>query len=494
MSKTMRTFPVLVILGLACACGLYGSSSSYTPPDLVNEGDNLTIGDEPLESGGQVSGSIPGAGRHLGFLFTARAGESYDITLERVSGSDVPALALYEFADGLWSEALAWASADATSITIGGWQVPAEGTYLVLVDLASGSGSSDFLLSLQCTANCEEPIRCAANADCPEGQVCIEGQCLEDNIECRSDSDCLPHEVCQQGLCVVVCQPSPETCDGIDNDCDGLVDENCQELPCTSDADCPAGEYCDAVSATCQPLCACASDADCPLGFICVDCLCLDDSCPDDDNDGYGVCQGDCDDADAAVFPGAAEECNGRDDDCDGVIDEGCSGDCTSDQDCAAGQICWEGVCLQPCRSDSECASGQVCMNGLCQADLCDDEDADGFTTCDGDCDDTDAAVNPAANEECDGVDNDCDGQVDEGCGACAGDADCASGEQCCAGQCVDVLFDAGNCGGCGLACAAGESCERGVCVAEQCSTDSDCDDGDPATDDYCINGVCTHR
>lgn len=47
----------------------------------------------------------------------------------------------------------------------------------------------------------------------------------------------------------------------------------------------------------------------------------FDQRCPDGDGDGVASCDGDCDDANAAIYPGAAEVCDGEDDDCDGVID-----------------------------------------------------------------------------------------------------------------------------------------------------------------------------
>jgi len=51
-----------------------------------------------------------------------------------------------------------------------------------------------------------------------------------------------------------------------------------------------------------------------------------DGTCPDADGDGWTACGGDCNDANATVYPGHAETCgNGIDNDCDGAIDEGCN-------------------------------------------------------------------------------------------------------------------------------------------------------------------------
>jgi hypothetical protein len=115
-------------------------------------------------------------------------------------------------------------------------------------------------------------------------------------------------------------------------------------------------------------------------------------SSTDQDKDGFGVLQGDCDDHDDTIHPAAPEVCNGIDDDCDGNVDDEAAGgdwfypDGDSDgygQTAFPAQHCAESVPLWARER--------------------------------GDCDDGDPAIHPGADELCNGIDEDCDGRIDEG-------------------------------------------------------------------------------
>jgi hypothetical protein len=222
-----------------------------------------------------------------------------------------------------------------------------------------------------------------------------------------------------------------ELCDGADNDCDGVVDEDDAVDASSWYADADGDGYGDAsggATACSEPGGYVADSTDCDDAAALVnpgaDELCdgVDNDCDaavdeddavdasswyaDTDGDGYGsgagvlACAqpsggvslgGDCDEADAAINPGADELCDGADNDCDGVVDEDDAVDASS----------WYAD-----------ADGDGYGDASGGATAC--SEPGGYVADSTDCDDAAALVNPGADELCDGVDNDCDAAVDE--------------------------------------------------------------------------------
>lgn len=146
------------------------------------------------------------------------------------------------------------------------------------------------------------------------------------------------------------------------------------------------------------------------------DCVGGNPAAYDRDGDGVTACAGDCDDADAAVGPGAAEIADAIDNNCNGTVDEGT----TAYDDDGDGFSEDDGDCQDADAALSPDAA-EVADNGI--DDDCDgmvdggrsDADGDGFATFAGDCDDDDPDIRPGAPESANGIDDDCDGRIDEG-------------------------------------------------------------------------------
>ena len=150
-----------------------------------------------------------------------------------------------------------------------------------------------------------------------------------------------------------------ELCDDTDNDCDGDIDENATDAPTwygDADGDGYGGSQ-----------------------FTLVSC---------DMQEGYVATSDDCDDVDAATYPGAAETCDLADNDCDGTVDEGVESTWYADGDQDG-----YGDATQP--------------SSACSAPA-------GYVSNGDDCNDASASTSPAGLEVCDGADNNCDGQTDE--------------------------------------------------------------------------------
>jgi uncharacterized repeat protein (TIGR01451 family) len=306
-----------------------------------------------------------------------------------------------------------------------------------------------------------------------------------------------------------------EVCDGVDNNCDGQVDEGgaalCDdENPCTVDA-CGGEAGCshDAIPG-CVP---CETASDCDDGNACTTETCDGGVCGHDPIPGCTSCESpsDCNDGNACT----TETCIG------GVCGHdpvpGCT-PCESPSDCNDGNACTTETCIggvcghdpvpgcTPCSSPSDCNDGNACTTETCNGGVCGHDPVPGCTPCSSpsDCNDGNACT----TETC--IGGVCGHDPVPGCTPCESPSDCNDGNACTTETC-----DNGVCGHIALEdcipcetdgqCADGNGCTTDACVAGQCAntiiegcvpceTAADCNDHDGCTTDTCNeSGVCEH-
>ena len=234
-----------------------------------------------------------------------------------------------------------------------------------------------------CNGSVDEGVLNACGAcGYPPPELC--GNSIDDDCDGETDTDCSSDAdsdgvTPDQGDCndtrgdvfpAAGANPAaPELCDGVDNDCDGMIDEFVKNNCGTCSP--PKGsliELCDGIDNNCNGLVddgalnACGYCGPAPLEI----CDGLDNNCNAVIDDGLTNACGEC-------GPLPIEACDGIDNDCDDLIDTGCDVD----------------------------------------------GDGDTLTPRAGDCNDSVATTYWGAPDECDGIDNDCNGWVDDDYGRC---------------------------------------------------------------------------
>jgi len=302
---------------------------------------------------------------------------------------------------------------------------------------------------------------CRGDWDCAAGCYCgADGTCIETGY-CRSNSDsrstCIPAP--GPGMCTSDANcPSGEFCDERTGQC--IPSQTCNDGQA-----CPDGMVCDPARGTCIPT-TCDQNTDCPTGFFC------------DLSNGLCVPSMTCQtDEDCKVLPGDLicdpdrHTCTPR--------DPGPGPDCTTNADCPTGQTCCNGECKAPpppgpgtCTYDGECGGGDCRPDfravGLCHVPCTDDSQCGTGDTCQsGFCD-----INPNPTP------------------VCVLNMQCPANNTCINGTChTNCTLDTD--------CAnPADFCDQGICqpdwrVVTECGVNSDCDVG---AGEQCVNGQCRTR
>jgi len=284
-----------------------------------------------------------------------------------------------------------------------------------------------------------------------------------------------------------------ERCNGLDDDCDGRIDEDFPSL----------GTAChDSAHGVCQSTghFVCTTDqlaTQCNLDMPGVAagtevCNAMDDDCDDAIDEGL-TCTG------VVCVPSGAEVCDGVDNDCNGLIDE---------TDPAIGTACGEtmGICMP---GTMRCVAGMLrCIGGVDpRPEVCNglDDDCDGVGDDMAPCPTTSACIGGACRQQCSpdaefACPPDFECRMEPGvagtfcvptlCATCTATQICR--DETCVDPCMGVSCTApqtcvaGNCVDCNrTGCTGGQLCVAGMCQADRCAGVS-CQ-----VVDACIDGRC---
>ena len=320
-----------------------------------------------------------------------------------------------------------------------------------------------------------------------EGETCLGPDCNDSDAEIYPGAD--------------------ETCDGLDNDCDSIIDdgftvgilctegigacestgvvqcsEDGKQTECMAEAGEGTDEICDGLDNDCdgevdEDVLSCCQPGDViSCGLEIGACTSGNQTCSEDL--AWGVC---LDSQGIGIVQPLPEICNAIDDDCNGVVDDSFNLGIA----CVVGTGACENTGENVCNNSGD---GVICdaQPGLAEEEVCDgaDNNCDGHTDEElgsiqcglGECEQIIPAcydgvlqvcdpMEGSSEEICDGIDNDCDGEIDNGDwnDTCDDDDPCT----------LNV-------------------CEQGECQNPQAPDGTPCDDGEFCTHpDLCFQGSC---